>query len=79
MNAITQVLCSLALTFGVPVMVAGWELWHLGSINRRPPPGDDIAPEPTPLPDAGASPPIRSTLPDCLIPRAAPARVRELA
>ena len=33
MNAATQVICSCALTFGVPIVIAGWELWRLGSVR----------------------------------------------
>ena len=79
MNASSQVLYSFALTFGVPIVAAGWELWHLGPPRWRPPPGEAIPAEPTPLPDAGVSPRIHKPLPDCLIPQAAPARVREPA
>jgi hypothetical protein len=78
-NATTQVLCSFALTFGVPSAFAGWELWRLGPTRWRPPPGEDGLPDPAPLSDAGVSPRIQKPLPDCLIPRAVPARVRELA
>jgi hypothetical protein len=79
MNATTQVLCSFALTFGVPIVVAGWELWHLGPTSWRPPPGEATPPEPAPLPDAGLSRGTRKPLPDCLIPHAVPARVHEQA
>jgi hypothetical protein len=75
MDASIQVLCSCALTFGVPIVVAGWELWRLGPTARRLPPGEDRLPDPAPLPDPGASPGFQKPLPDCLIPR----RVRELA
>jgi hypothetical protein len=78
MTATTQILCSFALTFGVPIAVAGWELWHLGPTSWRPPPGDDIPPEPAPLPDPGASPRIQKPLPDCLIPKKVPSRQPEL-
>jgi hypothetical protein len=78
MNASTQVLFSCALTFGVPLVIAGWELWHLGLVSWRPPPGKVVPPEPAPLPDAGASPRVQKPLPDCLIPKAVPTRVREL-
>jgi hypothetical protein len=77
MNAATQVICSCALTFGIPIVIAGWELWRLGPSKRDLPPGDDSPALPTPLPDAGASPRIQKPLPDCLIPRPAPARIRE--
>jgi hypothetical protein len=66
----TQVICSMALTFGVPIVVAGWELWHLGPASWRPKPNEDASPEPPPLPDAGLPPLVRKPLPDCLIPRA---------
>jgi hypothetical protein len=79
MNATTWVLCSFALTFGVPIAFAGWELWRLGPTTWRPPPGEDNPPDPAPLPDAGVSPRIQKPLPDCLIPQAVPARMRELA
>lgn len=78
MNASTQVLCSCALTFGVPLVIAGWELCRLGPIGWRPPPGEDVPVEPAPLPDAGVSPRIQKPLPDCLIPQPIPTRVREL-
>ncbi len=79
MNATTQVICSCALTFGVPIVIAGWELWRLGPSARRLPPGEDVPPEPAPLPDAGVLPGVRKPLPECLLPRPAPVRVRELA
>jgi hypothetical protein len=79
MNATTQILCSFALTFGVPIAIAGWELWHLGPTTRRLPPDEDTPPDPAPLPDTGVSPRIQKPLPDCLVPQAVPARVRELA
>jgi hypothetical protein len=78
MNATTQILCSFALTFGVPVMIAGWELWRLGPSSRHFPPGEPTCPQPPPLPDADISPRVTKALPDCLVPRAVPARVREL-
>ena len=77
MNPATQVVCSCALTFGVPVAIALWELWHLGPTPRHLPPGEDMPPEPAPLPDPGAAPRIQKPLPDCLVPR--PVRMRELA
>ncbi len=79
MTPAIQVICSCTLTFGVPIVLAGWELWRMGPTPRRLPPGDELAPDPTPLPDAGLSPRIQKPLPDCLIPRPAPVRVRELA
>jgi hypothetical protein len=79
MNTTTQVLCSFALTFGVPIVVAGWELWHLGPSARRLPPSEDTPPGPLPLPDAGVPPQVQRPLPECLIPRAATTRVHELA
>jgi hypothetical protein len=79
MNPATQAICSSMLTFGVPLAVAAWELWRLGPSARRLPPGDEVPPQPAPLPDAGVSPRIQKPLPDCLVPRPVPARVRELA
>jgi hypothetical protein len=79
MDPITQVLCSCALTFGVPIAIAGWELWRLGPTARRSGPGDDVPPEPAPLPDPGVSARVQKPLPDCLIPRDVPARVGEPA
>ena len=73
MDAGVQVICSCALTMGVPVLLAGWELWKLKPPQWRPPPGEPVPREPDPLPDAG----VRKPLPDCLIPK--PVRVRELA
>jgi hypothetical protein len=78
MTATTQVLCSFALTFGVPIVIAGWELWRLAPTAWRPPPADDVPPEPDPFPDAGASPRIQKPLPNCLIPQPVRNRVREL-
>ena len=78
MNAVTQILCSFALTFGAPIIIAGWELWQLGSSSRRLPPGEAMRPEPPPLPNAGISPRVVKPLPDCLVPREVPARLREL-
>jgi hypothetical protein len=74
-----QIMCSFALTFGVPVAYAGWELWRLGPTNWRPPAEDAEQPDPAPLPAPAAQPSAQKPLPDCLIPRPAPARVRELA
>jgi hypothetical protein len=79
MNASTWVLCSSALTFGAPLLAAEWELWRLGPTQWRPPPTEDVPGEPDPLPDAGVSPRVHKPLPDCLIPRPVPERVRELA
>jgi hypothetical protein len=79
MSPTTQVFCSCALSFGVPIVLAGWELWRLGPASRRQPPNEDIIPDPAPLPDAGLSPRIQKPLPDCLIPKVAPSRVREPA
>ena len=77
MTPSTQIICSCALTFGVPIVAAGWELWRLGPTRWRPRPNEGMLPEPAPVPDAGISPRIRKPLPDCLIPR--PARVHEPA
>jgi hypothetical protein len=77
-DATTQVICSCALTFGVPIVLAGWELWRLGPTARRLPPGDDISPDPAPLPDAGIVPWVQKPLPDCLVPQRIPTRAREL-
>ena len=77
MNPATQVVCSFALTLGIPIIVAGWELWHIGPTAWRLPPGEDIPPEPTPLPDAGILPRLHKPLPDCLIPRITPQRALE--
>ncbi len=79
MNATSQVMCSFALTFGVPIVAAGWELWRLGPPRWQPPPGEDTPTEPPPLPDADTSPRIQKPLPDCLVPKAVPARVHEPA
>ena len=78
MNADAQILCSFALTFGVPIMFALRELRNLGPSPRHLPPGDETVREPTPLPDAGVSPRVQKPLPDCLIPKPVPARVPEL-
>ena len=78
MTPTTQVLCSCALTFGVPIVLAGWELWRLGPTARRLPPGEDSSPDPAPLPDPGIAPYVRKPLPDCLIPKPVPARLPEL-
>jgi hypothetical protein len=77
MDASVQVICSCALNFGVPLVIAGWELWRLKPVTWREPPDEDVAPEPDPLPDAGELPSVRKPLPDCLIPK--PLRVHELA
>jgi hypothetical protein len=77
MDAGVQVICSCALTMGVPLVLAGWELWKLKPPQWRPPPGEPVPREPDPLPDAGVLPRVQKPLPDCLIPK--PARVRELA
>ena len=79
MDASIQVACSFALTFGVPIVIAGWELWRLKPTTWRPPPEEDGPPEPGPLPDAGVFPRSYKPLPDCLIPQTKPIRVRELA
>ncbi|WP_428485651.1 hypothetical protein [Rhodopila sp.] len=79
MNASTQVICSFALTFGVPMVLAVREYWQLGPGPWHLPPNEPIPPDPAPLPDTGASPRYDKPLPACLIPQAAPARVRELA
>jgi hypothetical protein len=72
-----QVHCSFALTFGVPIALAWWELKRLGRGNWNPPPEEAVPPDPAPLPDPGVVPEIRKPLPACLIPQ--PARERELA
>ena len=79
MNASIQVMCSFALTFGVPVVIAGWELWRLGPTRWRLPPGEEGPPEPSSLPDAGIFPRSNKPLPDCLIPQVRSVRARELA
>ena len=79
MTPTTQVVCSCALTFGAPIAAGLWELWHLGISKRRLPPGEDLPPEPTPLPNPGACPRIQRPLPECLVPRPLPVKVRELA
>ncbi len=71
MNANIQIMCSFALTFGVPMVVAAREYWTLGSSPGGLPPQPPVIPEPAPLPDAGVK-----RLPECLIPK--PVRVREL-
>ncbi len=73
-----QVICSCTLTFGVPIVLGVWELWHMGPTPKRLPPGDDLVPDPTPLPDAGLQPRVQKPLPDCLIPKRLPERVPEL-
>jgi hypothetical protein len=77
MTADTQVNLSFALTFGVPIALAWWELKRLGRGNWNPPREDDVPPDPSPLPDPGVGPEVRKPLPDCLIPK--PVRQRELA
>jgi hypothetical protein len=77
MNASVQVGCSFALTFGVPIVISGWEL-RLKPTPWRPLPQDDL-PEPAPLPDTGVSPRSNKPLPDCPIPQAGSVRVGELA
>lgn len=72
MTANLQIICSFALTFGVPMAVAVREYWTLGTSPGGLPPELPFVPEPSPLPDAGVK-----RLPDCLIPR--PVRARELA
>ncbi len=72
----TEILCSFALTFGVPMALAVREYWHCTPSRGHLPPGEPMpSPEPDPLPDAGVSPYAGKKLPDCLI----PVRVRELA
>ncbi len=78
MNPTTQVICSCALTFGVPIVLAGWELWRLKPTSWRLPPDEEDPLGPAPLPDAGVSPRVQKPLPDCLIPQVVPGRVREL-
>ncbi len=68
----TQILCSGALTFGAPLLLALRELVVLR--RRRDDEGWDRAPDPLPAPP--------KPLPDCLIPKPMPKhgiRVRELA
>jgi hypothetical protein len=79
MDAATQVICSCALTFGVPIIAAGWELWRLKPTRWRPPSTEDIPAAPGPLPDPYVAPRVQKPLPDCLIPRPAPAKVHEPA
>jgi hypothetical protein len=78
MSPASQVICSCMLTFGVPIALAGWDLWRLKPASWRPPPGEEAEPEPSPLPDAGRPPVVQKPLPDCLIPKRAPVRVPEL-
>ena len=80
MNPSTQVLLSCALTFGVPILLAGWELWRLGPSPRHLPPGGETSAPPPPLPDPVTAPRGQKPLPDCLIPRlpSCPAGTREL-
>ena len=78
MTANTQILCSFALTFGVPIALGWWDLRRMGPTNWRPPHEDDVPPDPAPLPDPGVMPQVQKPLPGCLIPRPAPARVPEL-
>lgn len=79
MTADMQVNCSFALTFGVPIALAWWELRRLGRGNWNPPREDDVPPDPAPLTDPGIVPEVRKALPDCLIPKPARERERELA
>jgi hypothetical protein len=74
-----QIVCSFALTFGIPMALGVREYWTLSPSRGHLPPHEPVAPEPTPLPDAGAGPTpwAGKQLPDCLIPK--PARIRELA
>ncbi len=78
MTATTQVLCSFALTFGVPIGLAAWDLWHIGPTARRFPPGEDVPPDPAPLPDTGVLPDRVKPLPGCLLPQRSSARIPEL-
>ena len=73
----TEILCSFALTFGVPMALAVREYWQCAVSPGHLPPGEPMSPHPTPLPDAGVGPAphAQKKLPDCLIPQ----RVRELA
>jgi hypothetical protein len=64
---------------GIPMVLAGWDLWRMGPTRKQLPPGEDILPDPAPLPDAGLLPRVQKPLPDCLIPKRLPERVRELA
>jgi hypothetical protein len=79
MTADMQVNCSFALTFGVPIALAWWELRRLGRGNWNPPREDDVPPDPAPLTDPGVVPESRKPLPDCLIPQPMRERERELA
>ena len=76
MNPTTQVFCSCALTFGVPIAAGLWELWHLGKARWHLPPGEDLPSEPPPLPNSAA---YQRPLPECLVPRPLPVEARELA
>jgi hypothetical protein len=67
-----QIICSFALTFGVPMAVAVREYWTLGTPPGGLPKQPPVMPEPQPLPDAGVK-----RLPECLIPKIV--RVREPA
>jgi hypothetical protein len=78
MSPQTYMICSFALTFGIPMAVAAREYWTLGPSRGHLPPGEPSEPTPSPLPDAGANP-VRKPLPACLIPQPGPARLRELA
>ena len=65
-----QIVCSLMLTFGVPMAIAMREYWSLRVAPGGLPEPPMVEPEPLLLPDAGVG-----ALPACLVPR----RVRELA
>jgi hypothetical protein len=71
MSPQTEILCSFALTFGVPLAIAAREYWSLSISPRHLPPSEPIEPEPQPLPDAGVKPApwANKRLPDCLIPQ----------
>ncbi len=74
-----QIVCSFALTFGIPMALAVREYWGLSPSRGQLPPREPVSPGPVPLPDAGLGPApwAAKPLPACLIPK--PARVRELA
>jgi hypothetical protein len=81
MSPQAYVVCSFGLTFGIPMAMAVRDYWTLGASPGHLPPGEPVAPVPSPLPDAGARPALggQKPLPACLIPQPSPARVRELA
>ena len=76
MASATMVLLSCALTFGIPLLFAVWELI---AIHRRP---NGPGPGPDPQPPAPPSPrwdPTTRQMPACLVPQRRPERVREPA